>query len=300
MTPIILLLMAAHLGQLAPGDHRRTLAVEEMERQYLLHLPPAARDQENLPVVLAFHGGGSNAEQMAAFCGLNEKADREGFVAVYPDGAGRVERARTWNAGNCCGYALRHDVDDVLFVRRLLDDLKQAVPVDERRIYATGMSNGAMLCYRLASEMSDRFAAIAPVAGPMGTAECSPARPVPVCHFHGTDDQFAPLRGGRGARSLSQTNFYSVEHSIRCWVRANGCNVEPQVTELPPSTDDGTRVTRTVYAGGREGAEVALYTVHGGGHTWPGRQPLLRYLGPSTKNLSANDVMWEFFQRFQR
>ncbi len=300
MTPIILLLMAAHLGQLAPGDHRRTLAVEEMERQYLLHLPPAARDQESLPVVLAFHGGGSNAEQMAAFCGLNEKADREGFVAVYPDGAGRVERARTWNAGNCCGYALRHDVDDVLFVRRLLDDLKQAVPVDERRIYATGMSNGAMLCYRLASEMSDRFAAIAPVAGPMGTAECSPARPVPVCHFHGTDDQFAPLRGGRGARSLSQTNFYSVEHSIRCWVRANGCNVEPQVTELPPSTDDGTRVTRTVYAGGREGAEVALYTVHGGGHTWPGRQPLLRYLGPSTKNLSANDVMWEFFQRFQR
>jgi polyhydroxybutyrate depolymerase len=162
------------------------------------------------------------------------------------------------------------------------------------------MSNGAMICYRLAAEMSDRIAAIAPVAGPMGTETCNPSRPVPVCHFHGADDQFAPFAGGRGSRSLSGANFYSVEHSIQQWVKANACGEEPKLEELPVAVEDGTHVTRATYSGGRGGAEVVLYTIHGGGHTWPGRQPLLSYLGPSTRNLSANDVMWEFFQRFLR
>jgi polyhydroxybutyrate depolymerase len=293
--------MASSVLALEPGNYRRTLTVDGREREYLLHVPqaPEGSPQER-PVVLAFHGGGSNAEAMVPFCGLNEKADREGFLAVYPNGVGRVERARTWNGGNCCGYAQRRLVDDVQFVLLLLDDLKQATPVDEKRIYATGMSNGAMMCYRLAAELSDRIAAIAPVGGPLGTEDCSPARPVPVCHFHGTEDQFAPYAGGRGARSLSQTDFFSVEHTIRQWVRANGCRPDPQVEDLPPAVDDGTRITRATYAGGREGVEVVLYTVHGGGHTWPGRQPALQFLGPSTRNLSANDVMWDFFQRFRR
>jgi polyhydroxybutyrate depolymerase len=285
---------------MAPGDDRRPLSVEGIEREYLLHVPAAVVEGKPAPVVLAFHGGGANAQQMISFSGLNELAEREGFLVVYPGGTGRVDRARTWNAGNCCGYAQRRQIDDVQFVRRLLDDLHQTTPIDERRIWATGMSNGAMMCYRLASELSDRIAAIAPVAGPMGTESCHPARPVPVCHFHGTEDQFAPFRGGRGARSLTRTHFYSVEHSIRQWVRANGCSAEPRIEELPVIVEDGTKIARTTYAGGRDGAEVVLYTIHGGGHTWPGRQPSLTRLGPSTRNLSANEAMWEFFRRFQR
>jgi polyhydroxybutyrate depolymerase len=293
----ILLVMATSASPLAPGDHRRTLAVDGVEREYLLHIPATVGD-EPAPVVLAFHGGGSNAEQMIQFCGLNETADQHGFIAVYPNGAGRVARARTWNAGNCCGYAQRQQIDDVKFVGSLLDDLKQTVRIQERRIYATGMSNGAMMCYRLASELSDRIAAIAPVAGPMGTESCHPTRAVPVCHFHGTADQFAPFGGGRGSRSLTRTNFYSVERSIREWVTANGCRQEAIVEDLPATVEDETRIARATHGGGRDGAEVVLYTIHGGGHTWPGREPQLRYLGPSTRNLSANAVMWEFFQRF--
>ena len=200
--------LAADSQPVAPGDHTRTLQVDGRERSWLIHVPPKYDPQKRSPVVLIFHGGGSNAEQMIRFCGLNEKADQQGFIAVYPRGTGRFERLLTWNGGNCCGYAQSNKVDDVAFVRALLDDLATVANIDPKRVYATGMSNGAIMCYLLASELSDRIAAIAPVAGPMGTEMCSPKRPVPVIHFHGTDDQFAPFNGGKGSKSLSQTQFY--------------------------------------------------------------------------------------------
>jgi polyhydroxybutyrate depolymerase len=156
------------------------------------------------------------------------------------------------------------------------------------------MSNGAIMAYRLASELSDRIAAIAPVAGPMGMDKCDPKRPVPVIHFHGSDDQFAPFKGGKG-KGVSGTDFYSVDHSIRAWVKANGCKEEPVTEALPDKARDGTKVTKKTYAGGKGGAEVVLVEIEGGGHTWPGREPLLKYLGKSTQNVSANDLMWEFF-----
>jgi polyhydroxybutyrate depolymerase len=129
----------------------------------------------------------------------------------------------------------------------------------------------------------------------MGTATSHPKRPAPVTHFHGTADEFAPFEGGRGEKSLSGTDFYSVEHSIKAWVRANDCKEEPAVEELPDRTKYGTRVVRKTYGGGRDGAEVVLVVIEGGGHTWPGREPTLKVLGKSTQNISANDAMWEFF-----
>ncbi len=281
---------------LAAGDHTRALRLDDRTREYLVHVPEAAAGTPR-PVVLIFHGGGSTAKVMVTFSGLNEKSDEAGFIAVYPHGTGRVERAKTFNGGNCCGYAQRQGVDDVKFVAALLDDLATVIHYDKQRVYATGMSNGAIMSYRLASELSDRIAAIAPVAGPMGTETCRPTRAVPVCHFHGTDDEFAPFAGGRGKRSLTQTNFYSVDHSIKAWVKANGCRATPRITKLAPAHDDGTRVTRTEYAGNGKGAEVVLYTIEGGGHTWPGQPGTFRFLGTTTRNISANDVMWEFFQR---
>lgn len=294
---LIVLLAAIGSKGLGPGDHARTLTVDGRSRSYLVHVPPQYLPDRPVPVVLAFHGGGSNADQMVRFCGLNEKADQEGFVVVYPNGTGRTDRILTWNGGNCCGYAMLNAVDDVGFVRALLDDLGKVLHVDHKRVFATGMSNGAIMAYRLASELSDRIAAIAPVAGPMGTARCNPKRPVPVIHFHGTDDQYAPFQGGKGAKSVSQTRFYSVEHSIRAWVRANGCPETPVVVELPDKADDAMRVRRKTYGPGKEGAEVVLIEIENGGHTWPGREPLLARLGKSTKDISANDLMWEFFAR---
>jgi polyhydroxybutyrate depolymerase len=298
MRPLLLLLtmLTITADPLKPGDHTRSIDVDKRTRSYIVHLPPGYDGIKAVPVVLAFHGGGANAENMVQFCGLNEKADKEGFIVVYPNGTGRLEKLLTWNAGNCCGYAMEQRVDDVAFTCALLDDLGKVAKIDPKRVYATGMSNGAIICYRLASELSDRIAAIAPVAGPMGTERCSPKRPVPVIHFHGTDDQFAPFKGGKGDKSISGTNFYSVEHSIRAWVKANSCK-EEATTKLPKKVDDGTAVEIKTYGGGKDGAEVVLVIIEGGGHTWPGREPKLKLLGKSTKNISANDVMWEFFEK---
>ncbi|MGQ0636370.1 MAG: extracellular catalytic domain type 1 short-chain-length polyhydroxyalkanoate depolymerase [Planctomycetaceae bacterium] len=293
-------LMADEPAQLVPGDHRRDLVVGGLSRNYLVHVPPSYDGKKPVAVVLAFHGGGSNAAQMVQFCGLNDKSDAAGFAVVYPNGTGLVEGSHTWNAGNCCGFAQRRNIDDVAFTQALLDDLAHCLRVDADRVFATGMSNGAMIVYRLADRLSDRIAAIAPVGGPMGTPTCAPVRPVSVVHFHGTDDKFAPFGGGRGERSLTQTEFFSVEQSLANWVRANGCPETPETTPLEDVARDGTKVTRKTYGPGREGAQVVLYEIAGAGHTWPGRKPSLLFLGKTTLNVSANDVMWEFFERHPR
>ncbi|MFM8734303.1 MAG: alpha/beta hydrolase family esterase [Pirellulales bacterium] len=150
------LLFAADASPLSPGDYSRSVQVDGSERSYLVHVPPQYVADSPMPVVLAFHGGGANARNMVAFSGLNLKADQSGFIVVYPEGSGRLERMLSFNAGNCCGEAAARNVDDVAFVRHVLDDLEGIANVDRRRVFATGMSNGAMMSYRLASEMSDR------------------------------------------------------------------------------------------------------------------------------------------------
>jgi polyhydroxybutyrate depolymerase len=140
------------------------------------------------------------------------------------------------------------------------------------------------------------FSSHAPVAGTMGAAACNPKRSVSVMHFHGKDDQFLPFKGGKG-KGISQTDFFSVEHSIQAWVKVDGCPEKPVVAAEPKKADDGTSVERRTYGPGKEGAEVVLFVIDGGGHTWPGRDPPLKLLGKSTHNISANDLMWEFFKR---
>jgi polyhydroxybutyrate depolymerase len=289
--------MPADTDTLTPGDHLRSLEVDGRTRTYLVHIPPKYEPKKSTPLVLSFHAGLSNAEQMVRLCGLNETADEHGFIVVYPNGTGQLNNALTWNGGNCCGYAVQQKVDDVAFTRALLDDLAKVVKIDAKRVYATGMSNGAIMAYHIASELSDRIAAIAPVAGPMGTSTCRPKHPVSVIHFHGTDDDFAPFQGGRGKKSLSGTDLYSVEHSVRAWVKANGCKEEPKVTKLPDQAKDGTAVTVNTYGGGGDGAEVVLLVIEGMGHTWPGKEPVLKLLGKPTRNVSADGMMWEFFQK---
>jgi polyhydroxybutyrate depolymerase len=274
----------------------RSLVVDGRKRTYHVHVPPRYDPQTPTPVVLALHGATMTGPLMASFSGLDAKADAAGFLAVYPNGTGS-RLSYTWNGGNCCGSAVRENVDDVAFVRALLDDLAGVYRVDPGRVFATGMSNGAILAHRLGCELSDRIAAIAPVAGALGVAACEPKRPVPVIHFHGTEDEFAPFGGGKGPKSLFRTNAYSVEHTIRAWVKANGCREEPVVEELPDTAKDSTRIVKKTYGGGRDGAEVVLVVIEGGGHTWPGRDPGTTVLGRATRNVSANDLMWEFFEK---
>ena len=131
----------------------------------------------------------------------------------------------------------------------------------------------------------------------MGNETCDPPRPVSVVHFHGTEDSILPIGGGIGPQFLATGVLPSVEQSIHAWAKADGCPAEPVVLEMPNQTADGTTVQRQSYGPGKDGAEVVLYVIHGGGHAWPGREPRFKFLGISTKNISANDLMWEFFQR---
>ena len=293
-------------GPLRPGEQLRAVDVANRARRYLIYVPEGYDPERPAPVVLAFHGGGGNPRSMARLSGLNDKADKEGFIVVYPYGSGvDPDRNLTFNAGNVGGYAKRKSVDDVAFTKALIADLKEAGNIDVDRIFATGMSNGAMMAYRIASELSESIAAVAPVGGPMGTGTCDPAVPVSVMHFHGTADKLAPYEGGRGAGApgvpaAARPEFYSVDHSIRQWVKANGCDAEPVVQSLADAADDGTRVVRKTWSGGKRGAEVVLVRIEGGGHTWPGAIPPKAFLGKSTRDISANDLMWEFFQKHAR
>ena len=150
------------------------------------------------------------------------------------------------------------------------------------------MSNGGMMCYRLAAELSDRIAAIAPVAGTMAVENYDPKRSVPVMHFHGADDKIVPY-GGPSGRTPKFLGFKSVEETIKMCTKANGCPEEPDITKLPNTADDETTVTRKSYSPGKEGAEVVLFVIEGGGHTWPRQEPPVGFIGKSTKDISAND-----------
>jgi polyhydroxybutyrate depolymerase len=276
----------------------RSVTVGGRTRSYYVHVPPGCEPGTPAPVVLALHGATMNGPLMAWFCGLNAKADAAGFLAVYPDGTGSRSEY-LWNGGHCCGSAVRDQVDDVAFVAALLDDLAGTHAVDPKRVFATGMSNGAIMAYRLAAELSDRISAIAPVAGSLGVEVSRPVRPVSVLHVHGTRDEYVPFAGGRGPRTIFPADHPSAAESIGAWVTANGCAAEPTVDVLADGRD-GLKVTRRTHGGGREGSEVALVVVEGGGHTWPGRKSPAKALGPSTLAVSANDLMWEFFQRHGR
>ncbi len=290
---LVLALLAAE--PLEPGDHLRKLQVDGRERSYFIHLPPGYDASKPAPVVLAFHGAGTNAPIMALSSGLSSKADEAGFIAVYPNGTGEGDLLLVWNAGGYRGPNARNRPDDVAFVAALLDDLETVVDVDPKRVYATGMSNGGMMCYRLAADLSDRIAAVAPVSGTMAVDKCRPKRPVAVIHFHGTADKLVPFEGA-SERTAKFLSFKSVEETIRIWAKLNGCSPEAAVTQLPDTADDGCTVKKAVYGPGKEGTVVTLYTIEGGGHTWPGRQWPVPWLGKTTRDISTNDLIWEFFR----
>jgi polyhydroxybutyrate depolymerase len=267
----------------------------EATRSYLVHVPPKYEAKKPTPVVLVLHGAGTNGQITVSFCGLNKKADDARFIAVYPNGTGLAGLMLTWNSGGFRRQGAGAP-DDVAFIGKVLDDLAAVVNVDPKRVYATGMSNGGMMCYRLASELSDRIAAIAPVAGTMAIANYNPKRPMPVMHFHGAADKIVPF-AGPGGREPRFMGFKSVEETIKICVRANGCPQKPTTVILPDKAGDGTPVTKKTYGPGKDGSEVILFIIEGGGHTWPGRQPPVNFLGKSTKNISANDLIWEFFEK---
>lgn len=283
-------------GRLQAIHAEETLEVGGRTRSAIVFVPPHAQPGVRRPLILALHGGGTNGASMERFSGLDDLARDQGVIVAYPNGSGRTNAILTWNSGACCGYAHATGSDDVGFMRALVDAIISRHNVDDSRVFATGMSNGAMMAYRLAVEMPDRIAAIAAVSGTMDVDPSLARAPMPVLHVHGTADEHAPYAGGHGSRSAPGNVHTSVDATISAWVRANGASPAPVSERLPDSADDGTTVTRLAYRTADDPARVVLYRIEGGGHTWPGRPRLEALLGRATRDISANDIIWTFFR----
>jgi polyhydroxybutyrate depolymerase len=296
---------------LAPGTYEFTLRHGGRERSYRVHVPPQAKERHPLPVVVNFHGGGGYARYHEAHSHMDETADREGFLAVYPNGTGKWrDRLLTFNAGTCCGSATDNHVDDVGFTLALLDDLARRTPLNPRRVYATGLSNGAMMAYRLAAEAPDRIAAIAPIAGGMVVDSFAPSHGMPIMHFHSLDDPRALYHGGLGAPfpfTHRRVLHPDMDRVLARWRARDGCPEEPvkaaPIIGSPGTRDSGQTAIKYVWGPCTTGAEMALWQFTGVGHVWPGGEQARlegRFVGRSTHLVNANDEMWQFFKRFSR
>jgi len=272
------------------GESTQTLLHAGRERSYILHVPASINWNQPVPLVFVFHGGTGNAESAIRMSGLNEVADQNGFLVIYPNGTSRIsdDKLLTWNGGTCCGYAQEKNVDDVGFVRAVAASLQAQVNIDARRIYATGLSNGAILSQRLACEAADLFAAIAPVAGTLNFSPCQPSRTISVIEFHGTADQHIPYTGGLGPKSLVNVNFASVPASIGFWTSLDGCNSQPD-------TKTSGDIRHETWGGCVNSTAVELYTVIDGGHAWPGGRGGWTGSDEPTLTISASQLIWEFF-----
>jgi len=266
------------------------------KRAYLLFVPSDYSRGSSVSLVLVFHGGGGNARAMSKRVKMHEIAQREKFIVIYPNGASRTGLGKrgSWNAGSVPprGYAEKKNIDDVGFVRALINRIQSEYEVDRNRIYACGLSKGGMLSYRLACEMSDVFAAIAVVAGVMTLKGCDPEHPVPLLAIHGSDDQNVPFMGGRGKHTGRRIVYRSVQESLEEWIRINHCGKKQ--TESSPARD-----TRCFHYNGCDAkADVVLCLIDNGGHGWPGTKPTRRqkknniYISP---HYDASRAIWDFF-----
>jgi polyhydroxybutyrate depolymerase len=279
------------ISRLASSTNRRdgSIEVDGRARTYFVHTPPGFDGKARRPLVIVIHGGGGNAENAEKMSGMSAKADRENFLVAYPNGSGFFEdHLLTWNTGNCCGYALKHNVDDVAFFRALISQLEREYPVDSKRLYVTGMSNGGMMTYLVGCNLADKVAAIAPVAGAQNF-DCHPSRPVSLIAFHGTADENVPFNGGTGTKAIGGFRVdKSVSYAIDFWRAEDGCS--------PPFHHTETAALRTdLYAPCKNGTAVELNAVIGQGHAWPGGDRVSRILDQPNETVSATDLMWTFF-----
>lgn len=283
----------------APGDYTFTFTHGDIPRYYKVHVPQSYSVNKPTPLLFVFHGGGGDMEIQSneEYYHQISKSEANGHITIFPNGYSKFKSGKiaTWNAGNCCADARDKKIDDVGFVKEILNHATKQMIIDKSKVYATGMSNGAMMSYRLACEMTDQFTAIAAVAGTDNTINCHPTRPISILHIHAKDDDRVLFYGGAGKsfsdRSLV-TDFVSVPKTISQWVKFNECN------QTPKRVLEEQGVLCEEYSGCKDGVKVKLCVTESGGHSWPGgKKPSLFFGGASpSQAIQANDVMWEFFR----
>ena len=292
-------------------ERHTLLTADGRTRSYRLYVPAGYQAGVPTPLMINFHGGGGSGQGIMNGSQMNLIADQHTVLVAYPDGIARPLDlgTSTWNAGGCCGFAQQQNVDDVGFTRALVTEIGQRFTVDPERIYATGLSNGAVLSHRLACELAETIAAIAPVAGGMtlggGFTACQPSRRISVIEFHGTTEDNYPYEGGVGSDSDTGINHVPIPTIIAEWLTRNGIDPGTKASTY----QSGIETCETYSAS--TGEEVTLCTARppvkvkvggviydGGGHAWPGG---LKSENPDadvpTKDISASAAMWAFFTR---
>jgi polyhydroxybutyrate depolymerase len=275
----------------------RTLVQDGLERSYYVWVPSSVDNAAPAPLVLVLHGGGGNPGHVCrTTSGVAALAQDEGFIVACPAG---VEGH--WNDGrqNDAYRSQRENIDDVAFLRAVVDAVGEEAPVDRSRVYVTGLSNGGMMTLRLACEAGDTFAAFgAVIANLPADLDCRPAGPVPVMLMNGTEDPLMPWDGGQVhflRRELGAVK--STGDTAAFWAQVDGCSPNPDVTSLPDlDPNDKTTVERLTYPDCSPGTDVVLVAVNGGGHTLPGGDQYapVWLVGPVSHDLDGAQTIWDF------
>ena len=294
--------LAGQTTPFVPGDYKGAIVTSDgRSRTYILHVPSGFSPAKTYPLVLVFHGGMGTGARVEKGTNFNAKADANGFMVVYPDGVGH-----NWNDGR---GTVNTTIDDVGFVRQLIAHLMSRLPIDAKRIYATGASNGGHFALRLGCDLADVLAAVGSDIGPMPVnllPRCKPAMPIAVVGIQGGADPISPIDGGEVASAprfgLGKGGMVeSAAATMSFWASINGCNANPAVVREPPRVNDGTSVDKYTYSGCKSGAPVLYYIVQGMGHSWPPEPgPVPQITGPTSYNINATDVMWDFFSTKSR
>ncbi|HBE01027.1 MAG: hypothetical protein A2096_10460 [Spirochaetes bacterium GWF1_41_5] len=289
-----------------PELHTLKIIVGQTTREYTIYLPSAYDGEKTLPAVLMFHGGGGQSLHAMKETGWNKKAEKEGFIAVFPqamppDPARPISfrnNSPIWNDGSGRFHAGKKDIDDIGFINALIDELVTRFHADAKCIFATGFSNGASMTFRAGLELSERIAAIAPVSGALWITNIQPAVCLPLCYIHGGADTMNPVHGGapktQGGIIMGEGKSKPpVKNHILRWAEICGIPAEPLTAVL------SNGITMKHYAAGRNGSTIMQYTIEKCGHTWPGGISLLpaSMVGEVTGEFIAVDVIWEFFKK---
>lgn len=290
--------MFACLTAAAQKNIEASLSVGEQQRDYIIHLPAGYSTAKKYPLVLVFHGGGGNYRQMQRYMKMDEIADREAFIAVYPNGVNKQ-----WNDGREFKESIAAN-DDVLFIQRLLDSMQKNYAVDTKRLFATGISNGGFFSFYLAAKLSDRLLAVAPVCATIPEKVFPayyPANPVSLLLINGTADPLVPYNGGSvGSRFTgSRGDCVSTDSTIQRFIQVNKTTTQPVVTELPDKDKrDNCKAIQYLYSNGIAQSRVCLVKIVGGGHTLPGSgQYLPKFLiGKLCNDFEGNEMIWQFFK----
>jgi len=284
----------------ASGEFEFSVSMGDENRPYILYVPSTYEAGTQIPLVLFFHGGGGDMRQARSY-NFEDTAEKYGFAVAFLNGASAFPNGRlaTWNAGTCCGRARDTESDDVGYVRAVVADIQAQFAIADNKIFATGMSNGAMMSYRLACEASDIFAAIAPVAGTDSTTVCNPANPVSVLHIHALDDTHVLFEGGAGEDAFNDlsrvTEFTSVADSVSLWLSHN--DITSPMTRILDV--DGAYCDARERQDGE--AAVTLCVTETGGHSWPGSDVGTDFRNKTpSQAIDANEVIWEFFNTHHR